>query len=145
MNLSLRKTSQLLLMAAALFCLAVFNQGCEKLGPAIRDLKNDKAPKTLKDFEQVNLVGNNDEYHPAHIDPHLLNAWGIAFSSGGVAWVSSQEGHVSSIYDRDGNMLAARPEVAIPSPGGTTGGNPTGTVLNMDTSAADFKLSNGAA
>jgi uncharacterized protein (TIGR03118 family) len=145
MNLALRKTSQLYLMVSALFCLAVLNQGCEKLGPVIKDLKNDKTPQALKDFEQVNLVGNNDEYAPAHIDPHLINAWGIAFSSGGVAWVSSQAGHVSAVYDRDGNMIPARPEVAIPSPGGPTGGNPTGTVVNIDTNATDFKLSNGSA
>jgi uncharacterized protein (TIGR03118 family) len=153
MNLTLRKTSQLLLMAAALFCLAVFNQGCEKrLGAASNpnesgigeSLKN-KIPQGQKDFVQVNLVGNNDEYDPAHIDPHLINAWGIAFSSGGVAWVSSQAGHVSSVYDRDGNLIAARPEVAIPSPGAATGGNPTGTVVNIDPNTADFKLSNGSA
>jgi uncharacterized protein (TIGR03118 family) len=153
MNLTLHKTCQPFLMATALFCLAVFNQSCEKrLGAASNSnesgigesLKN-KNPQGQKDFVQVNLVGNNDEYDPAHIDPHLVNAWGIAFSSGGVAWISSQEGHVSAIYDRDGNLIAARPEVAIPSPGAATGGNPTGTVVNIDPNTADFKLSNGSA
>lgn len=103
-----------------------------------------KDPKTLKDFVQVNLVASNSNYGAAHVDPHLLNAWGIAFSGNGIAWVSSQEGHVSSVYDRDGNFIAARPEVAIPSPGGATGGNPTGAVLNIDPSSADFKLTNNA-
>jgi uncharacterized protein (TIGR03118 family) len=103
-----------------------------------------KDPKTLKDFVQVNLVANNGNYGAAHIDPHLMNAWGIAFSGNGIAWVSSQEGHVSSVYDRDGNLLAARPEVAIPSPGSATGGNPTGTVVNIDPATTDFRLSNNA-
>lgn len=146
MHLTLRKTSQLYLMAAALLCLAVVNQSCNKLGEAIKDLekKNDKTPQALKDFNQVNLVGNNDEYKPAHIDAHLINAWGIAFSSSGIAWVSAEVGHISAVYDRDGNMLAARPEVAIPSPTGTTGGSPTGQTLNIDTNSTHFKLSNGA-
>lgn len=142
MNVTLHKYCQLGLTGAAIFCMIILNAGCDKFMDHPFGGKN---PKGLKDYNQVNLVGNNDEYKPAHIDAHLLNAWGIAFSASGIAWVSSQEGHVSAVYDRDGNMLAARPEVAIPSPGGATGGNPTGQVANMDTSAADFKLSNNAA
>ncbi|OQP44482.1 TIGR03118 family protein [Niastella yeongjuensis] len=97
----------------------------------------------LKDVNQVNLVGNNDEYGNPHVDAHLVNAWGLSFSSTGIAWISSQAGHVSTVYDKDGNMIAARPEVAIPSANAPTGGLPTGTVLNSDTSSADFHLSNG--
>lgn len=138
MHVTLHKICQLGLTGAAIFCINFLHSGCNK----IIDPFDGHGPKPLKDFNQVNLVGNNDEYGPAHIDPHLLNAWGIAFSAGGVAWVSSQAGHVSAVYDREGNMLAARPEVAIPSPGGPTGGNPTGQVVNMDTSTVNFKLSN---
>lgn len=92
----------------------------------------------LKDYDQVNLVANNDEYHAAHIDPVLLNAWGLAFSPTGIAWISSMAGHVSTVYDKEGATL--RPPVNIPSPGGATGGYPTGTVFNGSTS---FVLSNG--
>lgn len=94
--------------------------------------------QALKEFRQVNLVGNNNEYGAPHIDPVLLNAWGLAFSPGGIAWVSSQAGHVSTIYDNLGNTLRA--PVNIPSPGGPTGGNPTGVVFN--TSSSGFLLSN---
>lgn len=139
MNLPLNKTCRLVLTGTAVFCLIALSNGCKKF---FDPFGHDKNPKTLKDFNQVNLVGNNDEYHPAHIDTNLINAWGIAFSGGGVAWVSSQEGHVSVVYDRDGNTV--RPPVAIPSPGGPSGGNPTGQVFNMDTSSADFLLSNNA-
>src|SRR6187399_237441 len=45
-------------------------------------------PKELKDFVQVNLVGDNDEYDPAHIDPNMVNGWGISFPASGPAWVS---------------------------------------------------------
>ena len=152
MNRSMSKVFHLPLTGAAILFLCFFNQGCKKeaapsSGQAMNQLTAQarKNPQSLKDFTQVNLVANNDEYGAAHIDPHLLNAWGIAFSATGIAWIGSQEGHVSTVYDRDGNMLAARPEVAIPSPGGPTGGNPTGVVTNIDPNAADFQLSNGQA
>ena len=92
-------------------------------------------------YNQVNLVANSAAYSPAHIDPTLLNAWGLTFSAGGTAWVNSTGGHVSEVYDKDGAPLAARPAVAIPSPGGPTGGSPTGIVFSSSTT--DFKLANG--
>lgn len=97
--------------------------------------KNDQV--SLREFKQVNLVANNNEYNSPHIDPTLLNAWGLAFNPTGVAWVNSQQGHVSEIYDKEGNML--RPPVNIPSPGKPTGGTPTGIVFN---STNDFILEN---
>ena len=143
MKLTLHKAYQIYVACAAILFLLLVAPGCQKVGDVIHSLEN-KNPQALKDFNQVNLVANNDEYKAAHIDPHLLNAWGLTFSSTGIAWISSQAGHVSTVYDSAGNMLAARPEVAIPSPGGSTGGNPTGTVFNSDPNSADFILSNGS-
>jgi uncharacterized protein (TIGR03118 family) len=100
--------------------------------------KKDKPPKELKDFVQVNLVGNNDKYAPARVDPLLLNAWGLSWSATGVAWVSSTGGGVSTVYNGEGGQV--RPAVAIPSPGGNTGGLPTGQAFNGGTG---FVLSNG--
>ena len=89
-----------------------------------------KDPQALKDFEQVNLVGNNDEYGATHINPHLLNGWGIAFNgSGSVAWVNAQADHSSHLYNQEGVQNTGRPFVNIPSPATPTGGNPTGIVL----------------
>lgn len=90
--------------------------------------KKDKPPKELKDFVQVNLVGNNDKYAPARVDPGLLNAWGLSWSATGVAWVSSTGGGTSVVYNGEGGQVRAA--VAIPSPGGATGGLPTGQVFN---------------
>ena len=87
-----------------------------------------KDPKSLKDFVQVNLVANSDEYNPSRIDPLLLNAWGISFSPGGTIWISSQGAGVSVVYNKDG--LQQLPAVSIPSPAAATGGNPTGQVFN---------------
>lgn len=97
-----------------------------------------KNPKALKDFQQVNLVGDNDEYDPARIDPNLVNGWGIAFAPSGPAWVSSFGTSLSVIYNKEGDDV--RPPVTIPSPGSITGGHPTGIVFNGTT---DFKLLNG--
>ncbi|GAB2808900.1 TIGR03118 family protein [Ferruginibacter profundus] len=94
--------------------------------------------KALKDFEQVNLVGDNSEYNPAHIDTNLVNAWGIAFPASGPAWVTSFGKGVSAIYNADGT--SARPVVTIPSHATASGGHPTGIVANATT---DFKLPNG--
>jgi len=112
----------------ALGSLLFFSTGCKK----------DHTPEAIKDFTQVNLVANNNEYNNAQVDSTLINAWGLAFGSSGAAWVSSPGGHVSTIYDKDGKILKA--PVSIPSPGGPAGGNPTGIVFNSST---DFVLSNG--
>src|SRR5439155_17933955 len=62
-------------------------------------------PKELKDFEQVNLLANTSGYNASHIDDSLINAWGIAFSPGGIAWVNAHDGHVSFILDKEGTVL----------------------------------------
>lgn len=120
---------------------ALFLNGCKKeirSNEAGEEQQASKIPNPLKNFTQVNLVGNNDEYDPAFIDPALVNAWGIAFSSNGIAWVASEDGHVSTVYNSEGGTV--RPPVNIPSPGGPTGGNPTGVVFNP--SNTDFPIPN---
>jgi len=93
--------------------------------------------KALKDFQQVNLVDNNGAYGATHQDATLINAWGLAWAPSGIAWVNSQAGHVSELYDKDGAPLR---KINIPSPVDTIGGNPTGIVFNGTT---DFTISNG--
>jgi len=39
-----------------------------------------KQPQQLKDFQQFNLVANNNEYGAVRVEPNLVNAWGIAFA-----------------------------------------------------------------
>ncbi len=94
--------------------------------------------KTVKDFEQVNLVGDNNDFNPLQIDANIINAWGIAFPTSGPAWVTAFGTGQSGIYN--GNGTSARPAVSIPSPTASTGGHPTGVVFNSTT---DFKLPNG--
>ena len=79
--------------------------------------------KKLKHYNQVNLVANNGNYGAANIDPLQINAWGLAWSPTGIAWVNSQGGHVSALYNGEG--VAPRKPVNIPSPAGPANGNPT--------------------
>jgi len=96
-------------------------------------------PQELKDFVQVNLVGDNDEYSPAHIDPNMVNGWGISFPASGPAWVSAEGTGKTGIYNGEGVAAGISP-VSIPGTGTSTVGHPTGQVFNGTT---DFKLPNG--
>ena len=96
-------------------------------------------PKDLKDFTQVNLVGDNDEYNPARIDPNMVNGWGISFPTSGPAWVSTEGTGKSLVLNGDGSPVAISP-VTIPPAGPLPSSHPTGQVFNPTT---DFKLPNG--
>lgn len=98
-----------------------------------------KEPKSLKDFEQVNLVGDNDEYSPAHIDANLVNGWGISFPTSGPAWVSAEGTGKALIFSGAGVAAAISP-VSIPGAGTSTVGHPTGQVFN---GGSGFRLPNG--
>lgn len=113
-NIFLKNAS---LLAIGLGTLAI---SCQKSQPGNVNLRN---------FEQVNLVANSAEYQPVTIDPTLLNAFGIAWSPGGTAWVNSVGGHVSELYTGDGAI--ARTPVNIPSPADIAGGGlPCGIVFS---------------
>src|SRR4026207_823319 len=98
-------------------------------------------PKELKDFVQVNLVGDNDEYQPARIDPNMVNGWGISFPTSGPAWVSAEGTGKSLVLNGDGTPVAISP-VTIPPAGSAPSSHPTGQVFNP---TSDFKLPNGNA
>jgi uncharacterized protein (TIGR03118 family) len=103
---------------------------------------NSNVNKKVGHFTQVNLVANTAGYGAAKIDPTLINGWGIAFSANGIAWVNSQGGHVSELYDREGNSVGVS-RVHIPLPFANEGGNPTGIVFSGSTT--DFPISGGPA
>jgi uncharacterized protein (TIGR03118 family) len=104
------------------------------------ELQVAKDSKSVKDFVQVNLVGDNDEYNPTRTDANLVNGWGITFPTSGPAWVSAEGTGKSVIYAGDGTPAAISP-VSIPGAGSSTVGHPTGVVFNGSTT--DFKLPNG--
>jgi uncharacterized protein (TIGR03118 family) len=64
-----------------------------------------------------------------HVDPNLVNPWGMSVSPGGTIWVSDNGTGVSTLYQQDGtaNSLV----VTIPTAArNREGGNPTGQVFN---------------
>ncbi len=83
---------------------------------------------------QVNIVSDDQSKVPAKMaDPHLLNAWGLAFPPNGPAWISANGQGTLEVYDGAGNRAR---EVAIPPPvpmGDPA--TPTGQVFNADSSA----------
>lgn len=121
--------------------LLVAGPGCQKDigGPYAEDAQEPgsiaKPNHLLKDFEQVNLVGSNDEYDPVRIDPTLINPWGLTSSPTGTFWPASQGTGLSQLYNGEGGQV--RTPVTIPSPFGPSGGNPTGIVFN---GSSDFQL-----
>jgi uncharacterized protein (TIGR03118 family) len=65
----------------------------------------------------------------AHIDPNLVNAWGLAFNPNGFAWVADNGTGKATLYDGQGNPQTL--VVTIPSAaGGSVPGRPTGIVFN---------------
>jgi uncharacterized protein (TIGR03118 family) len=100
--------------------------------------KSNVDDKDLRNFQQVNLVANSSEYHPVTIDTTLINAFGIAWSPNGIAWVNSVGGHVSELYNAEGAIVRA--PVNIPSPHDTIGGFPCGIVFS---GGKGFNLPNG--
>jgi uncharacterized protein (TIGR03118 family) len=98
-----------------------------------------KANELKANYEQVNLVGDDDQYSPLRIVPDLKNAWGMAFAPSGPVWVNAEVTGLSFIFNTQGGDV--RPPVAIPSPGSDEGGgHPTGIVFN---GSSGFTLPNG--
>src|SRR5215469_16744777 len=89
-------------------------------------------------YTQTDLVSNG-AVPAAHIDPNLINPWGISFVPGvSPFWVSDNNAGITTLYDGAGVPFpspAAALVVDIPSPtdpthGGRTGA-PTGQVANV--------------
>lgn len=125
----------LLLLTISFSCQKNMNNGSANVRPGG---ENDIAPKELKNFVQLNLVGNNISNKPLNIDPDLVNAMGISFPPSGPAWVSSEGKGLGTAYNLDGLKVSA--PVNIPHALNTTTGHPTGHVYNPTN---DFKLPNG--
>ena len=77
-------------------------------------------------YTQTNLVSDIPGL-AAITDPNLVNAWGIAFSSGSPVWIADNGTGLSTLYTGTGSIVPL--VVTIPAPGGT-GSAPTGIVFN---------------
>jgi uncharacterized protein (TIGR03118 family) len=75
----------------------------------------------------VTLLDSNVTGH-GHVDPLLVNGWGLAYLTGGAFWVSDEGTGWSTLYDGSGNPQSL--QVVIPSASLPYGGTPTGIVAN---------------
>jgi uncharacterized protein (TIGR03118 family) len=86
-------------------------------------------------YTVTRLVADDPSLGAANVDANLVNAWGLAFGSTGILWVSNNRTGTSTLYDASG---AKKPlVVAIPSKSASTGGTPTGIVFNA---TSDFVI-----
>src|SRR5580704_13627746 len=106
-------------LGMAFVVMSLLSAACHKMSVNSNDLRN---------FEQVNLIADNASYNPGLVDPTLKNAWGLAWSPTGIAWVNGEADGVSELYTGAGAIV--RSPVLIPSPTDTLGGEPTGIVFN---------------
>jgi uncharacterized protein (TIGR03118 family) len=88
----------------------------------------------LAQYQLTNLVSN--QFATAkHIDPLMVNAWGLAYGPGGPFWISDAGSGWSTLYDGQG--VAHSLQVLVPSASGAGPGSPTGIVYN---GSPDFQL-----
>jgi uncharacterized protein (TIGR03118 family) len=78
-------------------------------------------------YKLTNLVSNQSG-GANHTDPLLVNAWGLAYGTGGPFWISDQGSGWSTLYTGNGTKEGL--EVLIPSATGKGPGSPTGIVHN---------------
>lgn len=96
-------------------------------------------------YRQTNLVSDG-AVAAAHTDPHLVNPWGMAFSSTGPFWVADNGQGVSTLYDGAGQLVPPPPAsplvVTIPPPPTGTQAAPTGLVFNASSGFVISKAGN---
>jgi uncharacterized protein (TIGR03118 family) len=78
-------------------------------------------------YQLTNLV-SNQAGQARHLDPLMVNGWGLAYGPGGPFWISDQGSGWSTLYNGQGVKKSL--QVSIPSASGAGPGQPTGIVFN---------------
>lgn len=99
---------------------------------------NPAPPPALSTFSATAVVADSAAAAAAHVDPNLVNGWGIAFNPTGFVWVANQGTSTSTLYDGRGNPQTL--VVSVPAGAGGSAG-PAGIVYN---GTQDFRVSAGA-
>jgi uncharacterized protein (TIGR03118 family) len=98
-------------------------------------------PSMASGFVATHLVSNvnssTNPYNGSNADPHLVNAWGIAFNPQGFVWVANNGTSTSTLYDGQG---VPQPLVVSIPPGAAGPAQPTGIVFNGSSS---FQVTQG--
>ncbi len=85
-------------------------------------------------YHLANLVSNQAKA-ARHMDPLLVNAWGLAYGPGGPFWISDAGSGWSTLYT--GTGVKEGLQVVVPSASGAGPGSPTGIVFN---GSSDFQV-----
>ncbi|TQF16039.1 TIGR03118 family protein [Myxococcus llanfairpwllgwyngyllgogerychwyrndrobwllllantysiliogogogochensis] len=100
-----------------------------------------QAPGELPNsYLQRNLVSDGATT-AEHVDPNLVNGWGLAFNPFGVAWVADNGTGNSTLYDGDGTAQPLVVSIPVPT-GAMAPASPTGVVFN---GSEGFAVSQGTA
>jgi uncharacterized protein (TIGR03118 family) len=83
----------------------------------------------------VRVLVSDGNIAAEHVDPDLVNPWGIAFNPQGFSWVADNGTGKSTLYDGNGVKLGL--VVSIPGVGGASG-TPDGIIFNP---TQDFQVS----
>jgi uncharacterized protein (TIGR03118 family) len=88
----------------------------------------------MAQYQLTSLV-SNQVGKAVHVDPLLVNAWGLVYAPGSPWWISDQGSGWSTLYTGNGTKKSL--EVSVPSANGSGTGQPTGIVFNGST---EFQL-----
>jgi uncharacterized protein (TIGR03118 family) len=78
------------------------------------------------------LVSDQADAGAVHVDPNVVNAWGLAFGPTGLAWISDNGTGLASVYAVDGTMQPLVVTIPTLGDGGGTSA-PTGMLFNPST------------
>jgi uncharacterized protein (TIGR03118 family) len=93
----------------------------------------------MAQYQLVNLSSNQVGW-AFHVDPLLVNAWGLARGAGSPWWISDSNSGWSTLYDGSGKTVQQL-KVLIPTAGENGPGSPTGIVIN---GSQEFQVQNWA-
>jgi uncharacterized protein (TIGR03118 family) len=88
------------------------------------------ATASAQNYTQTNLVSDLASEGAATVDPNLKNPWGLARGAASPWWVNNEGTGTSSLYNGQGQIIAALPFVTIPTPTGSGVSTPTGIISN---------------
>jgi uncharacterized protein (TIGR03118 family) len=90
---------------------------------------------------QLTTLTSNQVGWAKHIDPLMVNAWGLVHGPGTPWWLSDNASGWSTLYNDQGQIIE-KLKVVVPTGGGNGPGSPTGIVFN---GSSDFQVSGGSA
>ena len=105
------------------------------------------SPALGQAIQQINLTTDSNEFlisqgmtPAAHVDPNLINPWGMSFGPTSPFWISNQGSGNTTLYTGNGTPFPQPTPLVVTIPGSATGpSGPTGQTFNSTTS---FTLSN---